>query len=282
LSFRFIWKPADGAGGRGAGGLWGWVRRNVSLDWTFGVREESTTDPAWKVFLLVPSALQNNGTTVFGTNSIRQDWSLLDGVKNVALTLRLRREDTEDNRFEGIRENRLFEENLLRLSRSLSERYTVTAEGGRTINRRDGEGIPPGTGSAYDIAGWSLLGGVGVRFSAGSTADLDVKASTFRDRDSDAEQVVLSVLPRVVWRVSDKINVFGSYEYSQTLDRVETPVKPAPFQQEGDSHRWSLAPNVRLVRVISIVATYRGRSETTFTGSRVTEHELRLETRALF
>ncbi len=282
VNLRFAWKPAEGGRGIGAAGLWGWIRKNVSLDWTFGVREQTTYDPAWKVFLLVPSALQRDGATLFGTSTIRQDWSLLEGVKNVALTLRYQRQDTEDNRFEGIRENRVFEELQLRLSRSLSEKYTATAELGRSVNRRDGPGIPAATGSSYDIVGGWVLGGLGVRFSPGSTVDVDVKVESQEDHESSAQQIVLSVRPRLVWRVSGKVNVFASYEYNQTLDRGDALIKPIPFLHAGDSHRWSVAPNIRLARVISIVATYQGRSETTFTGSRVTEHELRLETRALF
>jgi hypothetical protein len=34
--------------------------------------------------------------------------------------------------------------------------------------------------------------------------------------------------------------------------------------------------------MITVVAAYQGRSEKTFSGARVTEHELRLETRAFF
>ena len=78
------------------------------------------------------------------------------------------------------------------------------------------------------------------------------------------------------------MNVFGSYELIQTTDTANSGVKPSIFANEGTAHRWNLAPNFRLNRVISIVATYQGRDETTFAGTRVRENELRLETRAFF
>lgn len=282
LNTRIVWRPQDVAGSRQASGIMGWVRRNLSLDWTIGVNEETTHDPAWEVFLLVPSALQNNGVTVFGNTTIRQDWAFLEGVRNVQLKLRYLREDTEDNRFEGISEDRFFEQAVLRFSRSLSQRITLTAEGARSLNRRGGEGVPEGTGSRYDVTEFWALGGIGLRFSAGSTLDLDVKGTVKEDDLSGAGQAVVTVAPRAVWRIAEKVNLFGNYDYSQTFDRVAVPVAPVIFQDEGNSHRWSLTANIRLARVISLICNYTGRNETTFTGARITDHRARLETRALF
>jgi hypothetical protein len=39
---------------------------------------------------------------------------------------------------------------------------------------------------------------------------------------------------------------------------------------------------VRLSKYISIVAGYNGRRETIFTGKQITDHELKVETRAFF
>ena len=60
-----------------ARGPGGGVLRNISLGQTIGVRGESTYEPAWKGYARLPSALQRDSTTVFGTTPIRQDWSLL-------------------------------------------------------------------------------------------------------------------------------------------------------------------------------------------------------------
>jgi hypothetical protein len=129
--------------------------------------------------------------------------------------------------------------------------------------------------------GW-LLGGLGLRFTAGTTLDLDVKGTLREDDISGASQAVVTVTPRLVFRLTEKINLFGNYDYAETIDRTTVPVAPVIFQDEGSSHRWSLTANLRLARVISVIGTYTGRNETTFTGTRISDHQLRVETRALF
>ena len=85
-----------------------------------------------------------------------------------------------------------------------------------------------------------------------------------------------------MWRVAEQINVFGTYELASVEDTGDAAVKPIVFAREGRAHRWSITPNLRVSRIISIFATYSGRNEVVFSGRRVTEHEFRLETRAYF
>ena len=280
FNLRLVWKPSRRETARG--GLGGWILRNVSIDQTLGLREESTYEPAWKVYAMLPSALQRDDATVFGTNTLRQDWSLLDGYKNVSLTFRYLREDREDNRFEGVREDVFLGEQALRLSRSLSARLTATVEGGRRVQSRSGEGIPAGTGSAYDTEEWSALLGAGIVLQPGANLDLDVRGASVTDDESGAAQSSIKLQPRLVWRVAEQVNVFGTYELSEVRDRDEVLVRPLVFAREGTAQRWSLTPNLRVSKIISIYATYSGRNEQVFSGRRVTEHEFRLETRAYF
>jgi hypothetical protein len=280
FNLRTVWKPS--ARPHDGGGPGNWLLRNVSVDQTLGVREESTYDPAWKIYLMLPSALQRDDTSVFGTTTLRQDWSLLDGYRNISLTYRYLREDREDNRFEGVRESAFAGEHALRLSRSLNARLTTTFEAGRRVERRDGTGLPLGTGSIYDVEERTGLAGLGVQVVPGTTLDIDLRGTRARDAYSDAAQNTLRLSPRLVMRVTDRINVFGTYELANVIDDGDAVVKPIVFAPEGRSHRWSLTPNVRISRIISIFATYSGRNERVFTGRRITEHEFRLETRAYF
>jgi hypothetical protein len=279
LDWRLVWrweKDADGAD------WWSWVKRNVSLDQTVRVGEDTSYEPAWKVYLMLPSALQRNGATLRGRTAIRQDWSLLNGVTGTSVTVRYRREDDEENRFEGISEERFSGEHALRVSHSLSRLFTGTAETARAVTRRGGNGLAEGTGSRYEVTSYSWLGGLGLRFSAGSSADLDATFTVQEDDESGARQNLLKLQPRFVWRVGQHLNVFGSYELTQVWDRTDTAVRPVFFASAGDAHRWTLTPNLRVTDMITIVAAYQGRSEKTFSGARVNEHELRLETRAFF
>lgn len=280
FNLRIAWKPSRTRSERG--GLSGWILRNVSVDQTLGVREESTHEPAWEVYAMLPSALQRDDATVFGTTTFRQDWSLLDGYRNLSLTVRYLRDDREDNRFEGVRENAFLSETALRLSRSISSRLSGTAELGRRVQRRDGEGISALTGSRYDAQEWFALLGAGIVLRPGANLDVDVRAARVTDDVSGARQRSIKLQPRLVWRVADQVNVFGTYELAQVVDEDVPPVRPLVFARDGVSQRWSLTPNLRLSRIISIYATYAGRNERVFTGDRVTEHEFRLETRAYF
>ena len=278
FNLRVAWKPSQ----RRSASPGGWILRNVSVEQTLGVREESTYEPAWEVYLMLPSALQRDDATVFGTTTFRQDWSLLDDYKNVSLTVRYLREDREDNRFEGVRESAQSSERSARLSRSLSAVLTAVLEGGQRVDGRGGEGIAGGTGSSYDVDEWFALVGAGIMLAPGANLDVDVRAATATDAESGAEQRTLKITPRLVWRLAEQLNVFGTYELTQVTDRNQTLSEPIIFAREGTSQRWSITPNVRISRVIAIFATYSGRNERVFTGQRIIEHEFRLETRAYF
>jgi hypothetical protein len=280
FNLRLQWRPSRNP--TRLTGVGGWILRNVSLDQVIGVREESTYEPAWKVYAMLPSALQRDDATVFGTSTIRQDWSLLDAYKNLSLTFRLLREDREDNRFEGIRESSFLDEHALRLSRSLSARLSGTIEGGRRGRARGGEGLPEGTGSQYDVEEYFALVGAGIVIWAGANLDVDVRGADLADEESGARQRSIKLQPRLVWRVADQVNVFGTYELAEVSDRGDASVRPLVFEREGTSQRWSLTPNLRISKFISVYATYAGRNERVFSGQRVTEHEFRLETRAYF
>ncbi|MCI0451372.1 MAG: hypothetical protein L0Z51_03145, partial [Candidatus Latescibacteria bacterium] len=280
FNLRIAWKPSQRT--HTAGGFGGWILRNVSVDQTLGIREESTYEPAWEVYLMLPSALQRDDATVFGATTFRQDWSLLDGYKNVSLTVRFLREDREDNRFEGVHESAQSGERAARLSRSLSAVLTGVLEGGQRVDRRGGEGIPGGTGSSYDADEWFALVGAGIVLAPGANLDVDVRGATLSDAESGAEQRSLKVTPRLVWRIADQLNLFGTYELAQVNNQGETAVQPLVFAREGTSQRWSITPNIRISNIIGIFATYSGRNERVFTGQRVVEHEFRLETRAYF
>jgi hypothetical protein len=291
FNFRLVWKhPGSGSGfgaglvrkGESGGGVWSWIKSNVTLDQTISVVEESTYDPAWKVYLMVPSALQRDSTTVYGSMILRQDWSLLESYRSTSLTFRFERRDEEDNRFEGISEQRFFGSHLVRLSRSVSSGLTLTGELSRTIQRRDGTGLAASTGGAYDVTALAALGGIGLRSGGGSSADIDLKLTEQDDAVSSAQQVLLTLRPKLTWRITRIISVFGSYDVTRVWNRNDTATRPIVFSREGDSHRWNITPTVRLSRYISLVAGYNGRRETVFSGNRITDHELKIETRAFF
>ncbi|UCG50618.1 MAG: hypothetical protein JSW58_10445 [Candidatus Latescibacterota bacterium] len=263
-------------------GLISWLGSNVSLNQSLSVKEETTFDKAYKVYLLFPSALQRDESTLSGVVSLRQEWLLLGANPKLSLTFRYQRDDEEENRFNDINEERFFEQQILRVDRSLTKVVSANVELRREVRRRDGAGLTAGTGSTYDVRGRAIAAGWGLRFSAGSSLDGEVELRQQKDRESKAEEIALAFKPRLVWRLSKAVNLFATYEITRFSTPVEADVKPFFYSNPGTTHRWGLTPNLRLSRIISVLATYKGRSEETFLGKRILDHEFTLETRAFF
>lgn len=265
-----------------ATGVLSWIGSNVSLDQTLSVREETTAEDAYKVYLLFPSALQRDDATLSGVVSLRQEWSFLNAYPGVSLTFRYQRDDEEENRFNDVNEERFFEQAAVRIDRALAARVSANLELRREVKRRGGKGLMAGTGSTYDVLGWALAGGWGLRLGAGSTFDGEIEVRKQEDSESLAREQAVTLRPRLGWYISKSLNVFARYEVTRYDLASDPPVKPLFFSNPGTAHRWAVTPNLRFSKVISLLATYQGRSETTFTGQRIIDHELTVETRAFF
>jgi hypothetical protein len=279
LTLRTTWEsPSAGS----AGGVLSWVKRNVSLEQQFTVREATTFSEGYKVYLLFPSALQRDDATLHGVVSLQQDWSLLNGHPNVSLNFRYQRDDEEDNRFGPVKEDKFFEQQIVTLDRSISRFLSANVEVKHERRRRAGSGLTIGTGSTYDVSGWAVAGGWGLRLSAGSTLDGQVEYSQREDGESLAAERSVSFRPRFVWRLRKSLNLFGRYELVRFLGDEHIGVRPFFFSYKGSSHRWSSTLNIKWTKIISFLTTYQGRSEETFSGRRIVEHDFKIETRAFF
>jgi hypothetical protein len=149
----------------------------------------------------------------------------------------------------------------------------------RRLGRRGAAGEVSGT---YDVRGRAASAGWGLRFSGGNSFDGEFEARHRRDIESSAEELALSFKPRFVWRPVKSLSVFVTYELTRFSSPVATGTKPVFFSNPGVTHRWGVTPNLRLSKIISFLANYQGRSEETFSGKRIVDHELTLETRAYF
>ena len=70
---------------------------------------------------------------------------------------------------------RLFEQELVRVDRTITSKLSANLELRREIKQRGGRGLSDGTGSSYDVLGLAAAAGWGLRFSAGSTLDGEVE-----------------------------------------------------------------------------------------------------------
>ena len=279
LTWNLFW---TGNTDKPRGGPLSWVLSNLSLNQSLNIKEETTSSETYKVYLLFPSALQRDESTLAGVISLRQEWSFLRSYPDWALTFRFQRDDQEENRFNDVNEQRYYEQEAVRLDRSLTRVFSANLEVRREVQARSGKGIPPGTGSTYDVLGWAVSAGWGWRLPAGSTLDGEIEVRDQVDSESTAEERALTFRPRLVWHVSKALNVFARYEVTQYTLPVDPGVMPLFFSSPGTAHRWSLAPTFRLSKVISLLGTYQGRAEKTFSGNRIVDHEFTVETRAYF
>ncbi|MDH3216818.1 MAG: hypothetical protein OEN01_11065 [Candidatus Krumholzibacteria bacterium] len=282
LALRTSWGSLGSPHTARGSGLISWVKSNVSLEQQFAVREATTFAEGYKVYLLFPSALQRNESTIHGVVSLQQDWSLLNAYPNLSLNFRYQRDDEEDNRFGAVKEDSFFQQQILTLNRSISRFLSANVEAKREKRRRGGRGLPSGTGSTYDVNGWALAGGCGVRFSSGSTIDGQVEYSRRLDDESGAIERAWAFRPRFLWRLRKSLNLFGRYEFVYFSGEDNNSVSPFFFTDSGSSQRWSSTLNVKVSKIISFLTTYQGRSEDTFAGKRITEHDFKIETRAFF
>jgi hypothetical protein len=279
FAWNLFW---SGNTGKPRGGAISWILSNFSLNQTLNIREETTATDPYKTYLLFPSALQRNESTLAGIVSLRQEWSLLRSYPDWTLTFRLQRDDEEENRFNDVNEERYYEEEAVKLDRALSRTFSASLEARREVKKRGGQGLPQGTGSTYDVLGWAAAAGFGLRLPAGSTLDGEFEMRDQEDFESTARERALVFRPRLVWHVSKSLNVFARYEVTRYTLPVDPGVMPIFFSSPGIAHRWSINPNFRLSKVISLLGTYQGRAETTFSGNRIVDHEFTLETRAFF
>jgi hypothetical protein len=283
LTLRTTWRSPNAEPQRSGGaGALAWIKANVSLEQQLTVREATTFEDGYKVYLLFPSALQRNGSTVHGIVSLQQDWSLLNSYSKTSLNVRYQRDDEEDNRFAPVMEDRFFGQHIVTLDRSISRLLSANLELKRERRKRAGEGLTAGTGSTYDVTGYGVGAGWGLKLSAGGTLDGQVEYSWRDDRDSRAGERAVSFKPRFMWRLTRSMNVFGRYEVIHVIGGDEVALRPFLFLSPGSSHRWSSTVNLKWTKIISFLTTYQGRSEQTFSGRRIVEHDFKIETRALF
>ena len=279
FTWNLRWKaPVD----KPKGGVLSWIGANVALNQSLSVKEETTASDAYKVYLLFPSALQRDESTVAGIVSLRQEWSLLESYPDWSLSLRYQRDDEEENRFNDVHEQRYFEQEAVRIDHTLTRLLSGNLELRREVKERSGKGLATGTGSTYEVVGWTVSAGWGLRLPGGSSLDGEMEFLDQEDFESTAKERALTLRPRFVWHVSKALNVFGRYEVIHFTLPNDPEVKPLFFSDPGTAHRWAVTPNLRLSKVISLLGTYQGRAEKTFSGKRIVDHELTVETRAFF
>jgi hypothetical protein len=266
------------SGDTGDGSFFGKIKREVSLDHSFSVIENSRTGDLVGLYLLKPSLLQRNDVTVYGVNKLREECTLFNSSRIFKLRISYSREDEEDNRLEGS-----FSEGFLREVRVRAESVpwsalAITWEAGAGLRKREVTGF---SGQNYRVGTNSLAQILSYRFNPSTKLSLELGAEDRADEVSEAKQISYMATPSLSSSIGERLNVASFFKLTYTDAKAESG-KPLFFLEEGLREDWSVMGQYRFSRNVSFGLTYTGRREKDYAGEVKTVHDLKVESRAYF
>jgi hypothetical protein len=273
-----------GAGVRGLSGeagdesFFGRIMREVSLDHSFSVVENSRTDDLVGLYLLKPALLQRNDVTVYGVNKLREECTLFNSSKIFKLRVAYSREDEEDNRLEGSFSESFLREVRVRVESAPWDALAVTWEAGAGLRNRD---VTGSYGQSYRVGTNSFAQILTYRFNPSTKLSLELGAESRADDVSEAKQISYMATPSLSSSIGERLNVASFFKLTYTDAKSETG-KPLFFLEEGIREDWSLMGQYRVSRNISFGLNYTGRREKDYAGEVKTVHDLKFESRAYF
>ncbi|MBU8921524.1 MAG: hypothetical protein KOO63_06870 [Bacteroidales bacterium] len=281
---ELTWRMSYGSGIRGissgsyGNGILGVIRRNLSVDQFVSVLEKSGTDELLRLYLLDPDILQRDDLTLYGKNSLRQEWSLLNDVSRYDLKFVFFREDEEDNRSGDVSTSRYNREIEVQLEVAAGNGLSFTLEAGKRLREREsGEQ----TSQRYRVESLSGALITGYRPRPSVKISMELGSENRKDEVSGAGQTSWSVTPAMNASLGRKVNLTSMLKFTYTsIDVGQT--KPLFFLEEGMREDWNVIGQYRFTRNLSFGLNYNGRREKDYVGEVKTIHALKMECRAFF
>jgi hypothetical protein len=267
-----------GIGGENDGGIFGRLRREVSLDHFFSVLEKSRTNDLLGLYLLKPSLLQRNDLTVYGVNKLREECTLFNSSRVFKLRLSYSREDEEDNRLQSSSAEAFTREVRVRVESAPWEALAISWEALTGLRKRDATGLSE---QNYRVETNSLAQILSYRFNPSTRLSFELGAERRTDGVSSAKQVSYMATPSLNASIGERLNVASFLKFTYT-DVQSGPAKPLFFLEEGLREDWSAMGQYRFSRNVSFGLNYTGRREKDYLGEVRTVHDLKMESRAYF
>ena len=240
--------------------------------------EQSKTDDIASLYTMSPSILQRNDLTIYGINTLRSEWKLLDDLKRINLRLVFTREDEEDNRSVGASTERFNRGVSARIEIVPLPELVLAIEGGSSLRARD-TANPFGQNYRVEVLETSQT--LNYRLGPSTRLTLETGLESRRDEISSAEQVSYRAAPSVNTAVGKSFNLTSLVRFTYTDSKREEN-KPLFFLEEGWRQDWSLLANYRVTKRVSFGINYTGRREKDFLGNVETIHDFKAESRAYF
>jgi hypothetical protein len=262
----------------GDGSFFGKLKREVSLDHSFTVVENSRTGDLVGLYLLKPSLLQRNDVTIYGVNKLHEELTLFNSSRIFKLRVAYSREDEEDNRLEGSFVESFVRDTRLRVESAPWDAVALRWDGGAGLRTREITGL---AGQNYRVGTNSLSQILTYRFTPSTRLSLELGAEDRRDEVSEAKQISYMGTPSLSSSIGERLNVASYFKLTYT-DAKSTTGKPLFFLEEGLREDWSIMGQYRFSRNVSFGLTYTGRREKNYAGEVKTVHDLKAESRAYF
>lgn len=258
-----------------------WWRRNLSLVQVLSVQEQ-TRDDSRALYLLQPRAFQGDGT-VFGSFRARQEWGLLNGVRDRSLRVLLSWEDDLDARSGGEPIDSRRGSLTLRYERTGHLAWTWGADAELGLRDRQGplDAVVPGRPSSdtFDVRQQAAEGRLGYRLSPSQRVGMDLRLARQRDRLSDVLQHLVSLAPSAILVPVRDLRLFVNVTATRVFEqRPVGAVPPFLFEAPGTRANAALTGSYRIGRNLNLNLTY---SAVRSTDGRFT-YDVKAETRAIF
>ena len=266
------------SGDTGGGGILGRLRREVSLDHTFSVLEESRTTDLLGLYLLKPSLLQRNDLTIYGINRLREECTLFNSSKVFKLRISYSREDEEDNRLQGSSAGTFTRDVTTRIESAPWEALAVTWEVGAGLKDRSATGASE---QNYRVETNSLSQILNYRVRSSTRLSVELGAERRTDGVTSAKQISYMATPSLNSSIGERLNIASFVKFTYT-DIQSGETKPLFFLEEGLREDWSAMGQYRFSRNMSFGLNYTGRREKGYQGEVSTVHDLKVESRAYF
>jgi hypothetical protein len=260
---------------------------------TFIRLEEKTQEPReWEIYKLNLRHFQNDSTTIFGVQSLRQDIHLWENRRERSLRYRLTALRERNRQFlneEGFRRQQLRHE--LRITLALTPKLSSQTEiilnrEDKTFDKSVRQGVPGRVTSERNLWLRNRSGNVELSYRPRPVLELALAAGASFDEDRanapNTRARAVSIKPRSTYSFRGKGRISGAIEWTKVSAEPENRILPyelANGNRPGQTHRWNFALEYRVSTNVNFSASYFGRREPERPN---TFHLAKVEMRAFF
>ena len=237
------------------------------------LNEESRTGEPWKLYLLYLPEFRGD-STLYGTQSFRQDIFYRKGDRDFSLRLRYFDNRSLNNRLQFNKERRILDEYSIRVWKSLTSRTNLQSE---LLQRRERKWLSSAAAGDFHTIGSENL--IIHQLSRPVELRMRVEGRASTDKVSDISVRIFSLSPQLDYSIFKKGKIIidgawtGVYSASDNI-----PYEIGEGSGRGNNYTWGVRVSLRVGKNLNMTASYSGESKV----NRPVIHTGRMELRAFF